>query len=109
MKIAIPVLEKSKDATMDSRFGRSNFYAIYDSDDSTFEFVTNPAFQARGGAGIQAVQFLADKNIQAVIVPHVGPNADRGLKSSNIEIFKGESISASELIEKWKKNQLVKL
>lgn len=109
MKVAIPVLDKSKNSTMDSRFGRSNFYAVYDSDADTFEFVTNPAFQARGGAGIQAVQFLAGKNVQAVIVPHVGPNADRGLKSSNIEIFKGESISASELIQKWKNNQLEKL
>ena len=106
MKIVIPVSEKNELAKMAKRFGRATYYLIYDDQNDDVEIVENPAANVRGGAGIQAVEFLISKGVEAVIVPEVGPNADRILRSSNIDIFHGLDLSSKELIEKWKKNEL---
>ncbi|MHA1667800.1 MAG: NifB/NifX family molybdenum-iron cluster-binding protein [Candidatus Heimdallarchaeaceae archaeon] len=106
MILAIPIVEKKEDSLMDSRFGRCFYYLLYDNETSKIEIVENLATHARGGAGIQAVEFLVSKGVGAVIVPEVGPNADRVLRSSKVKIFQGTNISAKELIEKWKKNEL---
>ena len=73
---------------------------------SEIEIVDNPAVQARGGAGIQAVQFLVSQNVNAVIAPEIGPNAFKVLRGSSTKIYKGFKTSAKELIEKWKNNEL---
>lgn len=109
MKLAIPVEVKDENAIMYERFGRAIYYAIYDDKADSYEFVTNPASDARGGAGVQAVQFLVSKDVTAVVAPHLGPNADNALKRANVESFQGESISVKELVEKWKNNQLNKI
>jgi len=106
MKIAIPLTEKSETGQMSDRFGRSTYYLIYDSETSEIEIIDNPAVQARGGAGIQAVQFLVSLGVNAVIAPEVGPNAFKVLRGSNTKIYKGIKTSAKELIEKWEKNEL---
>ena len=109
MKLAIPVEVKDENAIMCERFGRAVYYAIYDVDSDTYEFVTNPATNARGGAGVQAVQFLVSKNITAVVAPQLGPNADNALRRANVEVYQGGAISVKELVEKWKNNQLVRI
>ncbi|GAH31657.1 unnamed protein product [marine sediment metagenome] len=90
-------------------FGRSFYYAIYDVDADSYEFVTNPASNARGGAGVQAVQFLVSKDVTVVVAPQLGPNADSALRNANVETYQGEAIPVKELVEKWKNNQLRKL
>lgn len=108
MKIAIPVDEKSENASMGDRFGRAPYYCICETETNNLEIVENPAANARGGAGIQAVEFLVRQGITAVVVPSLGPNAQRVLKSSNIEIYQGEKKPVKELLEKLKKNELPK-
>ncbi len=109
MKVAIPSSSNTEDAKMDGRFGRCTYFCIYDSEKDTLEFVNNPAVNARGGAGFQAVEFLINKEVKVVIVPQLGPNADGVLKRGNVEVFQGENISVKELIEKWKNNALSKV
>ena len=109
MKIAVPVSEKSEVALMARRFGRAPYYLIYDNQNDDIVIVENPAVNARGGAGIQAVEFLISKEVSTVIVPEVGPNAYRVLRSANIDIFHGLDLSSKELIEKWKNNELRKI
>jgi predicted Fe-Mo cluster-binding NifX family protein len=106
MKIAIPIDEKNEKTVMSDRFGRASFYLIYDDTNNAIELLENHAAQARGGAGIQASQFLISQEIKTVIAPEIGPNALRVLKSSNTKIYQGSKIPAIELIEKWKKNEL---
>jgi len=109
MKIAIPVENNDENTSMDNRFGRSLYYAIYDSDKDSFEFLKNPASQARGGAGVQAVEFIIKNGAKAVIVPQLGPNADHALKTSGITIFQGTKEPIKKLVEMWKSGNLNKL
>ncbi len=106
MKIALPVTSKEENCMLDNRFGRGSFYYIFDTKNDSFEIIDNPAKQARGGAGIQAVEHLINKGVGSVIVPEMGPNAERVLRSVNISVFQGEHLPARELIEKWKNKSL---
>ena len=109
MKIAVPVSEKNEAAIMAKRFGRASYYLIYNDQNDEIVFEENPAVNARGGAGIQAVEFLISKGINTVIVPEVGPNAERVLRTADIDIFQGLDLSSKELFEKWKNNELKKI
>ena len=109
LKVAIPSTSNQEDARMEERFGRCAYFCIFDSDNDTLDFVSNPAVNARGGAGFQAVEFLLNNNVKAVIVPRLGPNADGVLRQGKVDIFQGENISIKELIDKWKNNALTKL
>ena len=106
MKIALPVTSNEENCVLDNRFGRGSFYFIFDNSNDSFEIVDNPARQARGGAGIQAVEYLISKGVGSVIVPEMGPNAERVLRSANISVFQGENLPAKELIDKWKNKSL---
>ncbi|MHA1955161.1 MAG: NifB/NifX family molybdenum-iron cluster-binding protein [Candidatus Heimdallarchaeaceae archaeon] len=106
MKIAIPVMERSEKPLISERFGRSLFFAIFDSETNQIGLLDNPATEARGGAGVLASEFLVSKGVESVIAIEVGPKAERVLRSSNISIFQGDKVSIEELIEKWKKNVL---
>ncbi|NPD88266.1 MAG: diguanylate cyclase [Asgard group archaeon] len=106
MKIALPVATRDENCVLDNRFGRGSFYYIFDTENDSFEIVDNPAKQARGGAGIQAVEYLISKGIESVIIPEMGPNAERVLRSANISVFQGEILPAKVLVEKWKNKSL---
>ena len=72
MKIAISSPDGKPDSQFSPRFGRCEFFAIFDTETRTWEAVTNPAATARGGAGSQVVQFLANHHIMATITGRYG-------------------------------------
>jgi predicted Fe-Mo cluster-binding NifX family protein len=109
MKIAIATTEKNEQSVIAERFGRSMYYAVYDTENEQFEFLDNPARDARGGAGVQASEFLVSKGIQSVIALEIGPKADRVLRNSQITLLQGKRVPIKDLIEKWKKNELIEI
>jgi predicted Fe-Mo cluster-binding NifX family protein len=109
LKIGIPVSTSNENPIMFERFGRASFFCIYETEDDSAVVIRNPAVEARGGAGLKAVEFLIEKHIEAVIVPQLGPNADRALRAAQISIFQGESIPVKNLIVKWRNDDLVKM
>ena len=55
MKIALTSMGEDRDAILDPRFGRAEWFLIYDQDTDTFEVIDNGENQdARQGAGVQA-------------------------------------------------------
>lgn len=109
MKVAIPVSSKIDNPTMFNRFGRANYFCIIETEDETAVFLDNPAVDARGGAGLRAVEFLVENGVQSVIVPQLGPNADRALRAANVSIFQGEQLPVKDLISKLKNEDLRKI
>ena len=94
MIVTIPVDGKVMDAKINRSFGRAPYFLVYDTEKRTGSFLENAAAMSRGGAGIQASQFVIDQNTDTVIVPMLGKNAADVLKSSGIKLYmaSGQSI-----------------
>ncbi len=107
MKICITSTGSSLDSNVDPRFGRCPYFIIYDIGSDTFEFIENGSRQSMGGAGIQAGQVIAAKEVSAVLSGNFGPNAFRVLQAANIKMYSGVSGIVREAIEKYKNGQLV--
>lgn len=88
MKYAISVREKSTDALVDTRFGRAQTFAIYDTVSEDCEWHANTQnLQAAQGAGIQSAQNVVNLGAEAVISGHCGPKAFRVLTVAGIKIY----------------------
>lgn len=106
MKIAIPMDEKDLKQPVSVSFGRSPFYAIYDTDKKEAEFIVNTAADARGGAGILAGQLVVDSGALALITSRMGENAAEVIRNAEIKMYKSEKVSAQENIDKFLKDEL---
>jgi predicted Fe-Mo cluster-binding NifX family protein len=106
MNIAISSSGKTLDSPLDPRFGRCAWFLVIDPADMSYEAFDNQSAAQSSGAGIQAAQFLADKNVSAVITGHVGPNAVQTLSAAGIEIFAQQQGTIKEVVERYKNNGL---
>ncbi len=106
MKIAVSSSGNDLNAMLDPRFGRCAYFLIIDPDSMRFEAFDNLGAIQSGGAGIQAAQFVADKQVTAVITGHVGPNAVKTLTAAGIDVFTGQQGTISEVLERFKKGIL---
>ena len=106
MKIALSSSGKSLDSALDPRFGRCAWFLIIDPADLSYEVFDNQNAAQSSGAGIQAAQFLADKNVSAVITGHVGPNAVQTLSAAGIEIFAQQQGTIREVVERYRNKDL---
>ena len=109
MKIVIPTATDSLDGPFDPRFGRGAYFCIVDSDTGAFQAHSNPAKSARGGAGVQAAQFIANQNVQAAIGGDFGPNAHMTLSAAGIAMYlapAGESLTGRQLLERFRAGKL---
>ena len=106
MKIAISSSGNNLDSALDPHFGRCACFLIVDPADMRFEAFDNQSAAQSGGAGIQAAQFLAEKNVSAVITGHVGPNAVKTLTAAGIDIFAEQQGSIKDVVERYKSGAL---
>ncbi len=83
MKYALPTDDGK---TVGKVFGRSASFAIFDQADSSLVIHQNDGINAEHGAGTGAASFLADKGVNVVLAPEVGPKAAAGLTSAGIKI-----------------------
>lgn len=88
MKIAFTAHGEDCHATMDSRFGRTDYFVIYDQENDSWSCLPNTQnIEAAHGAGIQAGQNLAKTGAKAVITGHVGPKAFKVLETEQIAMY----------------------
>jgi predicted Fe-Mo cluster-binding NifX family protein len=81
---------------------------IVDSQTMQFEAIPNIVSDVTGGAGIQAVQNIANEGVKVVITGNVGPNACGALSAAGIEIVTGVFGTVREVVEKFKRGELGK-
>ncbi len=88
MKIAITSYGEDCHAAIDSRFGRADFFMIFDQEKDTWENVPNKQnLEASHGAGIQAGQTIAKTGASVLITGHVGPKAFKVLEAGKIAMY----------------------
>lgn len=101
MKIIITATTNKIDQPFSPRFGRADYFILIDSETREWEAFANPAADARGGAGPQAVQFIAEKGAEIVISGRYGPSAFTALRAANIKAYIAEDGSVNEVLEQY--------
>lgn len=110
MKIAICAKEEGLKSEIDERFGRAEYFIIVDTLTNEITAIENNAKNDSGGAGGRAVRLLAEKDVEAVIVPELGPKATTALKAFDMQAYKkGEIKTVEDAITAFNKNELEKL
>jgi len=98
MKIAMPVDEKNRAASVCQSFGRAPYFLIYDTETKESIFIDNSAAVSQGGAGIKAAQTVVDSKVSALLTPRCGENAAEVIKAAGIKIYKTTDVSIMDNI-----------
>ena len=107
MHIAITLSDnKGLESSISSVFARCPFYMLIDPEDNIFSIEENPAQNASGGAGVQAAQWMVDKEVAAVICGNLGPMAHDVLSAAKISAFKYKSGSIEETLKAYTNKEL---
>ena len=107
MKLAVCAKGEGLNAEVDQRFGRCPFFVIVDTEKGeVIESLSNENAQAAGGAGPQAAQLLAGRNIEAVVLGNVGPNAIEALKAARVKVYSGVTGTVEDTLEKFLEGSL---
>lgn len=101
MKICITAQSKDLNAKVESRFGRSPYFIIYDTDTADFEVIENPNLLAASGVGVKSGQLMVDKKVSVVLTGKVGPKASDALNAAEIKIINNVSGTVKEAIDKY--------
>jgi len=101
MKICITSESDNLDSKVESRFGRSPYFIIYDTNTADFEAIKNPNIEESSGVGIKSGQLIADKKVSVVLTGKVGPKAFDALKAAGIEIIDTAFGTVKETIDKY--------
>ncbi len=106
MRIVVSSNGINLEAQANPVFGRCQYFVFVDTETMAFEAVENPALAAAGGAGIQAAQFVVEKETQAVISGNVGPNAFQVFQSANVSVYLFGGGTVREAVEAFKAGRL---
>ena len=101
MKIIITATSNKIDQPFNPRFGRTDYFILVDSETREWEAFSNPAADARGGAGPQAVQFITEKGAEVVISGRYGPSAFTALEAAGIKAYIAAEGTVNEVFEKY--------
>jgi predicted Fe-Mo cluster-binding NifX family protein len=88
-------------SSIDPRFGRCSYFLIVDPETMEFEAVENPYVSASGGAGIQAAQLVAGKDVQALLTGSCGPNAFQTLRAAGVKVVVGVTGPVREAVRNY--------
>jgi predicted Fe-Mo cluster-binding NifX family protein len=106
MKLAISSNDGKFDTPFSARFARCDAFIFIDTETRNWETLPNPAVDARGGAGAQVAQFLANNGVEATITGRYGPTAFSALEAAGIQTFTANSGTPAELLEKFLAGEL---
>lgn len=109
MKIAISASGQNKESILDRRFGRCDYFLIFDTETGEYKAMGNKGVSSGGGAGIAAASQVIDENVSAVISGSVGPNAFELLEKADIKVYKCEELPIFNVVEMFQKNELLQV
>lgn len=106
MRICITSQGKEPTAFADDRFGRCQYFMIYDSETREYVAVTNPGPSSEHGAGIAAAQAVLEKKIDVLITGSLGPNA-ASLIVPDIKVYRLEQKRVCDAQAAYEKGTLM--
>jgi len=107
MRIAVTSQGTDLTNKVDPRFGRALYFLVFDTTDESLEVVENSQnVNAAQGAGIQAAENIARKNVDLVVAGNFGPKAFRALEAAGIKAALWTDGTVSEAIELARSDKL---
>lgn len=106
MKIVVTSGGNTLDAPLSPVFGRCPVYIFVETDTLEYEAIANPAVSAAGGAGIQAAQFVAQREVAAVVTGNVGPNAFGVLQTAGIQMYLASPGTVRDAVQEFNQGNL---
>lgn len=106
MKIAVSTSGRHLTSNLNSRFGRCEYFILFDTETKTTLAVENGGRLSPGGAGVATAKMVADLGAEVVITGFVGPKAFTALKAANITIYTADMGTVEEAIEQYLNNKL---
>ena len=100
MKVAITSTGNGPGNKIDSRFGRCSYFAIYDTESNSTEYIPNPNKESIEGAGPAAVEFIASRGVKKVISGEFGSKVKPIFDQLRIQlvVFNDPEKSISDII-----------
>lgn len=104
MKTVITSTGDRENSLFDLRFGRAEWFCIYNDETGDIDFVNNENKSAQGGAGTKAAEKMVELGVTKVISGDFGPKAKDLLDKFKIQmvILKDDSSVIEEIISKLK-------
>ena len=99
MKVAVAAAGTDLDASTAPRFGRCQAFVVVDTETMSFGGVPNTAAMQGSGAGIAAVQLVANAGADAVIADNLGPNAFQALSAGGLKVFRFSGGTVRQAVE----------
>jgi predicted Fe-Mo cluster-binding NifX family protein len=106
MKIIITANSDKVDQPFNPRFGRAEYFMLYETETQKWGALQNPAAVARGGAGPQAVQFIANQGAEVVISGRYGPSAFTAIEAAGIKAYVAQNGTVAEVLQEYLADQL---
>ncbi len=105
MKLFIALKDNNgMDSIVDERFGRANYFAVYDLDkDELVEIFENSWKNQEHGVGIKTSTIAIEKGCDVAIGAKPGPKAEEVLRSGKMDFFEIKGISLKQSVEEYKK------
>ncbi len=107
MKIFITSKGRELDSKVDPRFGRAEYYIIYDTETAEFRAEENPFKKGQTAVGISLAQRVIEEGAQVAISGNFGPNAFEVLKAAEIRLFRaGGEMKVKEAVDAFLRGEL---
>jgi predicted Fe-Mo cluster-binding NifX family protein len=107
MKVVFTTRGGNLAAFMDSRFGRSPKFLVYNLDSETFEVVDNQQnMNTTQGAGIQSAETVARLGVKSLVTGHCGPKAFRVLLAAGVKVYTTDAPTVAAALEQYRSGKL---
>ena len=102
MKTVISASNNTLTASFDKRFGRAEWFCIYDDETKDVSFVVNEHVNASNGAGTKVAEKLIDMGIKKAISGDFGPKAKELLDKFDVQmlIMQEDGLTVEDIIKK---------
>jgi predicted Fe-Mo cluster-binding NifX family protein len=102
MRIAVTSTGKTYDSEVDQRFGRAQYFMVFDSETKEYKAIDNEInVNAMQGAGVQAGEIMSREGVQVLLTGHCGPKAFRTLQAAGITVVTGAAGTVEEAVKRY--------
>ena len=97
--IALTLIDKSLEASIDERFARGNYICILNGENGVIEFLENNPKEEHG-VGPKMIGFLSNKGVNTIIAKSLGQNATTAANEMGMKTYEGIDGTGNENLQK---------